>query len=145
MAILIIALSFISASGLPLAAPFLCTYHFQKKITERAFLLVNAGALLMQLAVSAIGFSASCLFNESRLSLALGGGLPVLFLVLMMLSGVSEDLDVVRYTTLYSLFDPAEIIAGGDTVGLCMAALAAVSVVLYTLGILVFRRKDLPL
>lgn len=36
----------------------------------------------------------------------------MLFLVLMMLSGVSEDLDVVRYTTLYSLFDPAEIIAG---------------------------------
>ncbi|ADO38918.2 hypothetical protein ELI_3974 [Eubacterium callanderi] len=39
MAILIIAPSFISASGLPLAAPFLCTYHFQKKITERAFFI----------------------------------------------------------------------------------------------------------
>lgn len=63
----------------------------------------------------------------------------------MMLSGVSEDLDVVRYTTLYSLFDPAEIIAGGNTVGLCLAALAAVFVALYVLGILIFRRKDLPL
>ncbi len=136
----ILLMAFVTVMGIAVSQAL-----FPGDLDIRAFLLVNAGALLMQLAVSAIGFSASCLFNESRLSLALGGGLPVLFLVLMMLSGVSEDLDVVRYTTLYSLFDPAEIIAGGDTVGLCMAALAAVSVVLYTLGILIFRRKDLPL
>ena len=136
----ILLMAFVTVMGIAVSQAL-----FPGDLDIRAFLLVNAGALLMQLAVSAIGFFASCLFNESRLSLALGGGLPVLFLVLMMLSGVSEDLDVVRYTTLYSLFDPAEIIAGGDTVGLCMAALAAVSVVLYTLGILIFRRKDLPL
>ncbi|WP_195270013.1 ABC transporter permease subunit [Eubacterium sp. 1001713B170207_170306_E7] len=136
----IILMTFVTVMGIVVSQAL-----FPGDLDIRAFLLVNAGALLMQLAVSAIGFFASCLFNESRFSLALGGGLPVLFLVLMMLSGVSEDLDAVRYTTMYSLFDPAEIIAGGDTVGLCLAGLAAIFVVLYALGILVFRRKDLPL
>lgn len=136
----ILLMAFVTVMGIAVSQAM-----FLGDLDVKAFLLVNAGALLLQLAVSAIGFFASCLFNESRLSLALGGGLPVLFLVLMMLSGVSEDLDAVRYTTMYSLFDPAEIIAGGDSVGLCLGGLALIFVVLYALGILIFRKKDLPL
>lgn len=120
-------------------------FMFPGNLDIKAFLVINAGALLMQLAVSAIGFFASCLFNESRFSLFIGGGLPVLFLILMMLSGVSEDLKAVRYATMYSLFDPKALLNWNSQALLCLAGLAAIVVVLYGLGMVIFRKKDLPL
>lgn len=43
----------------------------------KAFLLINAGGLLLMFAVSGISFLSSCIFNLSKHSIALGAGVPL--------------------------------------------------------------------
>lgn len=52
---------------------------FPGELDVPAYLVVNAGLLCLHLALGGFCFFASCLFNESRLSVALGAGVPVLF------------------------------------------------------------------
>jgi ABC-2 type transport system permease protein len=118
---------------------------FPGELELGGFLILNLGAALFYFALSGIGFLASCLFNESKHSLALGGGLPAFFFLVMMLAGVSEELSFLKYFTLMSLFDSNEIVAGAGSVLPGYAALAAIGLVLYAAGIYIFNKKDLPL
>jgi len=109
-----------------------------------AFLMLNVGALLLLFAIGGIAFLASCIFNLSRHSLALGAGLPFLFLILYFLSQVNTTLEPLRYFTLLTLFGSERVISGGDY-ALQFAILGVVGVVLYVLAIRIFKRRDLPL
>jgi ABC-2 type transport system permease protein len=109
------------------------------------FVLLNIGAILLYFAISAIGFFASCLFNETRFSLALGAGVPLLFLLMKMLSDVGEELAFLGRASLFSLFDPEAILALDGSVLPSFLALFVIGVVLYAAGIWVFTKKDLPL
>jgi ABC-2 type transport system permease protein len=109
------------------------------------FLRLNFGVALLYFALGGIGFLASCLFNESKNSLALGGGLLAAFLLIKMLSGVSDQLSGLKYLSLLTLFDPAEIIARAGSVLPSFAALAILGLVLFGGGIMIFSQKDLPL
>jgi ABC-2 type transport system permease protein len=109
------------------------------------FILLNIGTILLYYAISGIGFFASCLFNETSRSLALGAGLPVLFLLMKLISGVDERLAVIGRLSLLSLFDPAAILARDSSVVPAFLALFAIGTALYAAGIVVFVKKDLPL
>ncbi|MEI8199068.1 MAG: ABC transporter permease subunit [Eubacteriales bacterium] len=109
-----------------------------------AFCRLALGSYLLQLAISAISFCASCIFNRSSRSLLFGAGLPLVFYGANLLAGLSKDLKFFKYFSLITLFDKAALIAGeGYSAGL--AVLAVISVVIYTAGITVFKKKDLPL
>ena len=109
------------------------------------FISLNVGAILLYFALSGVGFFASCLFNESKFSLAFGGGIPVAFFLIKMLSAVAEPLSGLKYLSLMTLFDPNEIIAGSSSVLPMYAAMAVIGLVLYAAGIYAFSKKDLPL
>lgn len=109
-----------------------------------AFCRLALGSYLLQLAISAISFCASCVFNRSSRSLLFGAGLPLVFYGTNLLAGLSKDLEFFQYFSLITFFDTDALIAGAEfTAGL--AALAIISVVLYAVGITVFKKKDLPL
>ena len=108
------------------------------------FLRLNFGLLMALLAISAVSFFFSCLFSESRLSLAFGAGIPVLFLVAQMLYNYDKNLGFLRYFSLFSLFVPEDFV-GGAPVILPVVILGLITLALYGAGILVFDRKDLPL
>lgn len=118
---------------------------FPGELDVSGFLVLNVGAALLYFALSGIGFFASCLFNERKHSLALGGGLPVLFFLIHMLSNVSEQISGLRYFSIFSLFDTTEIISKGSSVLPAFSALFVIGLVLYAGGIYIFSRKDLPL
>jgi len=109
------------------------------------FVLLNIGAILLYFAISGIGFFASCLFNETRFSLALGAGLPLMFLLMKMLADVDEKLAGIGRASLISLFNPKAILALDSSVLPSFIALFAIGLVLYAAGIVVFSKKDLPL
>jgi ABC-2 type transport system permease protein len=117
---------------------------FAGELEVGRFVLLNVGAALLYFALSGIGFLASCLFNQSRYSLALGGGLPVLFFLVNLLAGTGEQLSGLKYVTLLTLFDPTAIVTGG-TVWPAFATLVAIGLALYGGAMLIFSRKDLPL
>lgn len=110
----------------------------------RSFIILNLGALLLYYALTGLGFFASCLFNDTKNSLMLGAGLPVTFLILQMLSDVGESTEFLKYFTIYTLYDPAKIIAGKDC-GISFIVLGFIAVCMYSAGIISFKKRDLPL
>ncbi|AMD17730.1 hypothetical protein TL18_06665 [Methanobrevibacter sp. YE315] len=108
------------------------------------FLMLNVGAFLYHFAISSICFAASCIFDSSKTSLVIGGGIPLCFFIINLLVKLSEDLEVLKYATLTTLFNTSNIIGGSDYIG-DFILLAVIGIVLYVIGIEVFKRKSLPL
>ena len=85
---------------------------FPGELDVPAYLVVNAGLLCLHLALGGFCFFASCLFNESRLSVALGAGVPVLFFLIRMLANMGGRLEKLKYATVFTLFDPTGLFRG---------------------------------
>jgi len=120
-------------------------WMFPGELDVAAFLSLNTGVALLFLSISAICFFFSCLFDDTKHSLALGGGLPVGFFVINMLSGVGNRYEWLRHLTLFSLYEPGRILSGGQPLVLTYAVLAGIAALLYGAGIYPFHHRDLPL
>ncbi len=117
--------------------------------------LLNVGAFLVLLALSGLCFFTSCVFDRSKRSMAIGGGLSVFALVAAMLGLFGSPVipSVVRldalnnfnYTTVISLFDVVSIIDGTNAFIFKFAILAVAGIIGYVVGAFVFTKKDLPL
>lgn len=124
-------------------------------LTYANLILLNLGAFLVMLLMSGICFFASCLFNRSKYSLGLGGGLTMFFLVATMLGlfGSSVLPSIVRldalncfnYVSIISLFDVVSILDGTNMFIYKFVILGVSSIIFYVLGSEIFARKDLPL
>jgi ABC-2 type transport system permease protein len=108
------------------------------------YLLLNLGAFLLMFATASISFLFSCVFNLSKNSLALGAGIPVAFFIFQIMSQVGSSLENFKYLSLNTLFALGEITSGGTFIPQFIA-LGVLGTVLYTVGIKVFKEKDLPL
>jgi len=108
------------------------------------YIIINLGILLLMFATSAISFLASCIFNLTKNSIAIGAGIPIAFYLFQTMAQVGDDMEFFRYLTMNTLYSPADI-AGGSTFIPQFIILAVVGVVLYMLGIKIFKEKDLPL
>ncbi|MDD4346958.1 MAG: hypothetical protein PHZ11_08785 [Desulfitobacteriaceae bacterium] len=108
------------------------------------YLILNLGLFLLMFATNGISFMFSCIFNLSKNYMALGAGIPLTFFLFQMMGQVSDNLKGIKYLTLNSLFDTHAILNGGNYL-LQFIALAVVGIVLYTIGMRVFEKKDLPL
>lgn len=118
-------------------------------------LLINLGAFFVMFAMSGICFLASCCFNRSKHSMALGGGLNMFFLVATMLGlfGSSvlpsiirmEALNAFNFVSIISLFDVVSILEGTTAFIWKWSILIVVGIVCYIAGSIRFRKKDLPL
>ena len=118
---------------------------FPGELNISGFIMINIITLLTFYAISGICFFFSCLFDDTKYSLAFGAGIPIAFFVLKMLSGVSEQSAWIGNFSLYSLLDPTRILAGGSFTAIAAIILVTVSIVMYTSAIIIFNRKNLPL
>ena len=110
-----------------------------------AFLNLNLATIMLTVAISSICFFFSCLFSETKNSLAFGAGVPILFFVINMLRNISDSYPWLEYLTIYSLFDPPQIVAGEQSVVLISLVFAGITMVLYGSGIIIFSRRNLYL
>lgn len=109
------------------------------------FIMVNIYALLMYYSIGGIGFFASCISNENKLSLSIGVGLPVTFLVFQMLGNIDENLSCIKNFSLYTLFDPNKLIEGSNFAYIGMLIFAFIAITFYIAGISIFNKRDLPI
>ena len=124
-------------------------------ITYSQILLLNLGAFITMFAISGICFLASCLFNRSKMSMSVGGGLTMFFLVATILglfgsnvipSAIRIDaMKMFNYVSIISLFDAISILDGTLTFLWKFAILIAIGIITYTIGVFKFDKKDLPL
>jgi ABC-2 type transport system permease protein len=122
----------------------MCQIMFPGDLDLKGFVLLNLGALLLYYALTGIGFFASCFFNDTKNSLALGAGLPIAFLLFQMISDTGEATEFLKYFSLFTLFDPTKITSGEGYLP-AFLVLAAIAVVMYTAGTVAFHKRDLPL
>lgn len=124
-------------------------------LTYGKLILLNLGAFLVLLALSGLCFFTSCVFDRSKRSMAIGGGLSIFALVAAMLGlfGSPVITSVVRltalnyfnYATIISLFDVISIIDGSNAFILKFAILGIAGILGYIAGSIRFTKKDLPL
>lgn len=125
------------------------------ELTYSKLLLLNLGAFLVLLALSGLCFFTSCVFDRSKRSMAIGGGLSIFALVAAMLGLFGSPVipSVVRldalnnfnYATVISLFDVVSIMEGTTVYLWKFAILAVAGIIGYFAGAKVFTKKDLPL
>ena len=117
--------------------------YFPGELAVTELCALNAALLSLHLFIGSICFLASCLFSDTKYSIAFGAGIPALMYVLQMLANAGEQADVVKYFTFFTLFDASGMAAGENSAVLGMLALLAGAAALYMAGIAVFCKKDL--
>ncbi|WP_342423857.1 ABC transporter permease subunit [Paenibacillus sp. FSL E2-0178] len=109
------------------------------------FSQLNLVAFLLFFAIGGFCFLVSCACNDEKKALGISGAVTFGFFTLDILGKISDKLDVLRFFTLFSFYRPGEIVQGTAawlevSIWLLMIGLAC-----FTIGIQLFRRRDLPL
>ena len=118
-------------------------------------LLFNLGAFLTMFAFAGFCFMCSALFNRSKHSMSIGGGLTIFMLVCTILglfgsnvvpSAMRIDaMNFFNYLSIISFFDTVSILDGGLSYLWKFAILLGIGIVTFINGIFRFDKKDLPL
>ena len=118
-------------------------------------LLLNLGAFLTMFAFSGFCFMCSALFNRTKHSLSIGGGISIFMLVCTILGlfGSSvvpaamriDAMNVFNYVSIITLFDTVSILNGGIDFLWKFAILAGIGIITFIIGVFRFDKKDLPL
>ncbi|MDD5018265.1 MAG: ABC transporter permease [Eubacteriales bacterium] len=122
----------------------ICEAMFPGLLDIGAFLRLNITTMLINMAVMMISFFFSCLFNDTKRSLGFGSGIPIVFLLMYMLGGAAADAEIVKQVSIYGLYDPVELVQGGDVLGANLIYIG-IAAVLFAAGVLIFKKKRLPL
>jgi len=116
---------------------------FPGQLDILAFFRLNVTTMLVNMVVMMISFFFSCLFNETRLSLGFGSGVPIMFLLMNMLGG-GTGLEILSNASIFGFYDPVRLV-GGESVGGVNLIYIGIIMALLASGILIFNKKRLPL
>ena len=124
-------------------------------INYAQILLFNLGAFLSMFAIAGFCFMCSALFNRTKYSLGIGGGITIFSLVCTILGlfGSSVVPSAMRisamnfftYLSIITLYDTVSIMGGTLSYLWKFGILLAIGVVTFIIGIFRFDKKDLPL
>lgn len=113
------------------------------------------GNFMVTLAISAICFCASSIFNKTRYAIAYGGGINIFFFICSILGlfgtkaipGTAriDAMNYFNYVTILSLNDAISVMDGSAVYWYKLIGLVAIAIVCYIAGGIVFTKKDLPL
>ena len=117
--------------------------------------LLNLGAMITTIAIGAFCFMCSAVFNRSKHSISIGGGLSIFSLVCTILGLFGSNMmpeairisamNVFNYVSVITLLDTSSILDGTTTFVWKLAILAVFAAVCFIIGIKRFDKKDLPL
>lgn len=119
--------------------------QFPGQLDEPVFWQLLAGCFFLHALLGGIAFFAACRGKNMRTFVLAGAGIPVAFLLLHMLAATGGMWGILRFGTVFTLFDIEAILAGEGICFLYMALLCAGAVVLYALGVNSFRKRDLAI
>jgi len=121
-----------------------CNLAYPGLLDVSAFFKLNFTTMLVNITVMMITFASSCIFNEAGLSTGFGSGIPILFILMYMMGGVSPDSEFIKKISIFGFYDPVELIRGASVIVPNIIYLVS-SALLFTVSILVFRKKRLPI
>lgn len=116
---------------------------FPGELVMSELLKLNAVLLCLHLFIGSICFLASCIFSDTKYSIAFGAGVPALMYVLQMLANTGEKAEKARYFTCFTLFDATGIVEGENGAILGAVVLLVGAVLLYGAAVASFCKKDM--
>lgn len=118
---------------------------FPGEVVTLDLLILNLALFFLHLFIAGICFLASCIFNETKYSLAFGAGIPMMMYLMQMISNLGKQNVWAQYFTVFSLFNGNGIVAQepGAFLGAWILLLGAI--VLFITGISIFSKKDISL
>ncbi|MDF2595035.1 MAG: hypothetical protein K0R69_1376 [Clostridia bacterium] len=116
---------------------------FPGKLEISKLLILNFGLLCLHLFTGGICFFCSCLFSDMKYSVGFGAGIPALEFIIQMLSNTGEQVENVKYATYFTLFNPEGIIKGEGSAIAGVITLFIGAIIVYSVAIVVFSKKDL--
>lgn len=128
------------ATGLQIAV---CRASFPEEPVVAELLKLNTALLCLHLFIGSICYLASCLFSDTKYSIAFGAGIPALMYVIQMLANVGQKAEKLKYITFFTLFNPGRILAGEGSAIVGAGVLLLGAILLFVTGIAVFCRKNL--
>ncbi len=118
-------------------------------------LLFNAGAFITMFAIAGFCFMCSAIFNRTKYSLSIGGGLSIFFLVCTILGLFGSQIvpsamrisamNFFNYLSIITFFDTVSILGGTLSYLWKFGILAAIGIITFIIGVFRFDKKDLPL
>lgn len=109
------------------------------------FLQLNTVAFLLFFAVGALSFLVSCASNDEKKALGISGAITFGFFTLDLLAKISGQMEGLRFLTIFTLYKPSGIVGGSAEVLQASLILLLIGLLAFTVGIQMFRRRDLPL
>jgi len=118
-------------------------------------LLLNVGLLLFSVAMGSITFMFSAVFNYTKHSISLGGGVALIFFIskilglfgsdLFMNMGIGiEPMGYFNNITMITLFNTQSILDGSTSYLIQFVILLLISITCFTVGSIWFTKKDIP-
>lgn len=141
-AIFLVTTTFLLIAIVTLSGIIFSEGKFPGALDNSAFLMLNWGAFLTMFTICGITFFFSSIFNESSKSIGFSTAVPVVFLLMQMISNAGETYQFLKNLTFFALFDTAKIVAG-EPVGWNLFILFLIGAAFFTVGILIFRKRDL--
>ncbi|MCI8667972.1 MAG: ABC transporter permease [Lachnospiraceae bacterium] len=135
-----ILLLIIYTTGLEIA---IAETSFPGELVISELLKLNAALLCLHLFIGSICFLASCIFSDTKYSIAFGAGIPALMYILQMLANAGEKAEAIKYFTFFTLLDANGIVANESSAIIGTLVLLAAAMALYSVGTVVFSYKDL--
>ncbi len=131
---------YITLMGIGLSEAF-----FPGSLDKKIFFDLNIGAFALHFAFGGIGFLASAFFNETKNSLALGGGIPIMFFLISTLANVGGKLENLKYGTILTFYKNSDILSQVDGIYFNFVLLFVLGLICYISGLVVFNKKDLSI
>lgn len=117
--------------------------------------MYTLGAYLVTIAISGICFLASTIFNKTKYSIGVGGGLSIFFLVASILGLFGLDamplalridsMNFFNYLTIIRLFDVQAVMDNNIIFYYKLFGLILIALITYIASFIIFKKKDLPL
>lgn len=106
---------------------------------------LNGGLFCLQFFIGSYCFMCSCIFSDTKYSIAFGAGIPVFMYVLQMLANMDGKLEKIKYVTCFSLFRPEPIMKADSAALLEAGILFLVGIVFSGVSFTVFCKKDMSI
>lgn len=123
----------------------LCSMMFSDLLDMEKYFMLNLVTFSILFTVSAICFFISCLFNDYKRAISIGAAIPILFIVIKMIAAIDEKLSFLKYFTLFSLVDTAEILSNNTYNVMVIIGSLIGGIAVYAASIIMFDKRSLSI
>ncbi len=150
-----LVISLVMMFSITAALDVILTLTIENSLPVDKILLLNLGLLLFAVAMGSITYMFSAIFNYTKYSLSLGGGLALVFFIskilglfgsdLFMNMGIGiEPMAFFNHITLITLYNTTSILDDSTTYLLQFGVLILISIICFIVGTVWFTKKDIP-